>query len=767
MKILFLFLALTALTCELFSQNMDNKHGWRRLLANFTYDVSVNTLNHNTIHVGGQGRRSFTSYDGGKTWTMYPMGEVTASSAQMNNVLTSTIDTNIIISGGLLAQDVYRSADGGKTWSIVNHNSTLNGKALIEDIADPHKFLYAEYNSGVIYESKDLGLTWDTLTRVYKPTVIVKPDGTKIDTTIYQNPTCLVQRPDSANILLSGNLGGHVLLSPDRGKTWLYTALLKTGTPALDNSDTELTMFYFDKNSPLVGYISITYLLPKNTPNGGIWKTEDGGYHWKPFAFPDSSFWAVACRTTPKGNHEVFVGGYTEDMSSVYSGAVPGNKIVRGTYDGGKTWWAYDSQISWYDANPYINSLSYKDKKLYSSEFGGNLISYTFGSNPGAQMEVFAKKEKINELCALGGDRVIMACTNGMIYGNLEKKLIWDSIAKVSDYNVNSIVNMPEEFYIAVGDNGGIYRSAYGYKNWKSINSDIKVNLTSIAKIDATSLFAVGEKGSAIISSDKGGTWKTLSFTNKDLHKTYFPTSTVGYLVGDDGLIMKSSNGGQVWDKLNSGVTDTLRSVFFIDSLNGFVVGLKNTILKTNNGGKDWTKLNAPIDMNWSDVKMISSDTIIVSGESRSLLFSYDGGNTWIVRTSAYGPTANMWSMRYFGDPGNEKLYMATEAGLFVLENLESSVEEIKAQDPSSNLNIAVEKSQIAIVYERAYKDENFPITMRIVDVSGNVVFSKKYNLFHNENIFDTFETSYLSNGAYFVDFIEKDKRITKGFVKK
>ena len=78
----------------------------------------------------------------------------------------------------------------------------------------------------------------------------------------------------------------------------------------------------------------------------------------------------------------------------------------------------------------------------------------------------------------------------------------------------------------------------------------------------------------------------------QDLHSVMFPSSSVGYAVGNWGTIIKTTNGGTNWTVLSSGTGMGFLSVYFTDPDTGYVVGISGTILKTTDGGKNWTTLS-------------------------------------------------------------------------------------------------------------------------------------------------------------------------------
>src|SRR5450759_3462037 len=86
-------------------------------------------------------------------------------------------------------------------------------------------------------------------------------------------------------------------------------------------------------------------------------------------------------------------------------------------------------------------------------------------------------------------------------------------------------------------------------------------------------------------------TWKwsnplpTGNITN-DIH---FIDASTGYIIGEEGTILKTIDGGLTWTSLNSGSSAALYGICFLDLNNGYVVGAGGTILKTTDGGDTWT----------------------------------------------------------------------------------------------------------------------------------------------------------------------------------
>ena len=86
---------------------------------------------------------------------------------------------------------------------------------------------------------------------------------------------------------------------------------------------------------------------------------------------------------------------------------------------------------------------------------------------------------------------------------------------------------------------------------------------------------------------------------------------------------------------LNSGVTVDLYDVDFSDSNNGFIVGDSGTVLKTTDGGDSWEAIKLEIDLPLYCVKLLNKNDIFIGGP-KIILKSNNGGEIW-SNTNVYG----------------------------------------------------------------------------------------------------------------------------------
>jgi photosystem II stability/assembly factor-like uncharacterized protein len=90
--------------------------------------------------------------------------------------------------------------------------------------------------------------------------------------------------------------------------------------------------------------------------------------------------------------------------------------------------------------------------------------------------------------------------------------------------------------------------------------------------------------------------WTVLNHpTNRDLQTLSFLDSLNGWVAGDSGTILKTTDGGETWTQQNSGITETIVDIFFLNYQRGWAVApwyildtIYTYILSTTNGGDNW-----------------------------------------------------------------------------------------------------------------------------------------------------------------------------------
>ncbi|KXK49472.1 MAG: hemagluttinin repeat-containing protein [Chlorobi bacterium OLB5] len=120
-------------------------------------------------------------------------------------------------------------------------------------------------------------------------------------------------------------------------------------------------------------------------------------------------------------------------------------------------------------------------------------------------------------------------------------------------------------------------------------------------------------------------------FTDKNinLHKTINFKKYVSFLIYVIFLIPFDIN--SQWLQQASPVSSGLLDCDFIDQNTGWVCGDGGVILKTTNGGVNWIQQNSGVNKRLEGIEAVDANTLFCVGWWQTVLKSTDGGNSWIA----------------------------------------------------------------------------------------------------------------------------------------
>jgi photosystem II stability/assembly factor-like uncharacterized protein len=179
------------------------------------------------------------------------------------------------------------------------------------------------------------------------------------------------------------------------------------------------------------------------------------------------------------------------------------------------------------------------------------------------------------------------------------------------------------------------FSSSYS-QEWKDIyHFNPAQTLNKLKFLDAKTGFTAGSlyNGSTEnihITHDGGKTWTNASsgYTAMRFMDIFIQDQSTIFMSGNDGIIIRSIDGGKSWQTMNSGTTQQLWGIHFLDKDLGFAVGSYGTIIKTTNGGSDWEPVSTGISNLFYDVFFNDKGIGFASG-SNVLWKTDDYGEHW------------------------------------------------------------------------------------------------------------------------------------------
>jgi len=232
--------------------------------------------------------------------------------------------------------------------------------------------------------------------------------------------------------------------------------------------------------------------------------------------------------------------------------------------------------------------------------------------------------------CAVGENGVVYRTTDGATWQGSPSGFSEDLLG----------VTFPTQWRAwACGEHGRIiWSNDYG-ATWDSLPSGTTANLRDICFVDIMNGWAVGDSGKILGTSDGGLSWTPqVSGTTKALSAVFFLNTSHGWAVGgfvpgEGQVILQTSNGGQTWSVRPTVSNSCLRDVLFLSTTLGLCVGDDGLVIRSTDGGLSWSSIGnfSPVALrslaSWSSV-----DVWAAGGEYGgwgTILRSSDAGLTW------------------------------------------------------------------------------------------------------------------------------------------
>ena len=198
-----------------------------------------------------------------------------------------------------------------------------------------------------------------------------------------------------------------------------------------------------------------------------------------------------------------------------------------------------------------------------------------------------------------------------------------------------------------------IFPTAYGAGKWEIVRNDdflrvpkdgVEGDLQDVYCIDQKQAWLVGRNGLILYTTDGGKKWtkKEINTENPvDFLRVYFRGEKLGFITGTlparwgvRAVLFVTQDGGLTWESIDPGVRSYLTGIWMIDNKVGFMVGANNAYLQTNDGGKKWKGKVERVAagetrQNLWDVSFSSPTEGWIVGSYGSIQRTIDGGQNW------------------------------------------------------------------------------------------------------------------------------------------
>ena len=692
--------------------------------------VAVSISDPNVVYVGmgehpprgvtsSYGDGVYKSTDAGKTWIHLGLD----LTRQIANIRIHPTNPDIVyvaaqgaIHGASAERGVYKSVDGGKTWTKTLYVDDNSGCVdLSMDMNNP-RILYAamwdyrrlpwEVRSGGkgsgLYKSTDGGDTWEKI-----ETGLPKELG-KMSVAVSQansNKIYLVVESDSEKEQ------GGLFVSENAGKSW--------NRISKDHRLVQRAWYYIEATADPVDENTV-YVLSSPAV-----KSTDGGKTWQSFRAPHGDY------------HQLWINP-TNNKNMIVSN--DGGAAI--SFNGGKTWSTQNNQptAQFYRVNadnlfPFNlyggqqDNTSVKIASQVSPSWGG-ITERDWSYSAGGE-SAFLAFDPNNPRYVLGGsyqgtisvlDTKINEQVSVMVapvqYQSLQPK----DMKYRFNWNAPIVRSMHEEAYYHAGNI--LFKTTDLGKTWRAISPDLTTHDTS----------KMGMSGTPYTNEGAGGeNYCTIAYVIESPHE-----KGVIYTGSDDGLVHLTKDGGATWTNITpDGVKGALVNSIEVspfDKGTAYIAVTKYKfndftpfIYKTTDYGKSWTKLVAGIPYG-AFVRVVREDNVVknllYAGTETGFYISYNGGLNW-KQLQLNLPIVAITDLKLHQD----KLLASTQGRAFwILDDL------VALRKSASSLNNAFSLLPVSNVYrlsassslDRQFSDDEDPIkinTTMVNPASGAVIY--------------------------------------------
>jgi photosystem II stability/assembly factor-like uncharacterized protein len=247
--------------------------------------------------------------------------------------------------------------------------------------------------------------------------------------------------------------------------------------------------------------------------------------------------------------------------------------------------------------------------------------------------QVFPDRVLINGLAA-SGKRLIAAGEQGHILIADDPHGPWSdaAVAPQRGATFTQVAYIGDGVALAVGHDDWIVRSQDNGQTWKEVSYNADVDqaapLFGVAGPYDGKVYAFGAFGTLMVSADQGQTWASLksdAIGDKHLYGMVQGHGAL-LLVGEQGLMVKSTDGGASWKALPQVYKGSFFGVLQLPDQGWLAFGMRGHVFVSHDDGQTWKESVTPAPLSMFGGAVEPDGKIVLAGAQRTVLVSDDAG---------------------------------------------------------------------------------------------------------------------------------------------
>jgi photosystem II stability/assembly factor-like uncharacterized protein len=387
---------------------------------------------------------------------------------------------------------------------------------------------------------------------------------------------------------------------------------------------------------------------------GVLFTTHDGGNTWTPQITPDEDEELSTAFVMPGTNGQTMLAGGDsllllstnggtdwhityDDLLDIYKiDLMPTGQwmVLAANYgavstDKGGFWAAFNNPNGALDATAG-HFTSVMNGWVHSGDFNNSQVWVTTNGGFNWELRDPAKFTTIEALTMLD-DSIGYLMTGGQVYHTTNGGWSWESKNAVPSTSFTDM-HVVSEFEVWISlDNGNAFYSLTGGNSWTERSPDL-INNNNTQGIYANlqgQVFMAGKYVSMLYSDDFGLSWRDqIPAVKATLFQPHFFNEFRGIVAGSDGTIMRTTNGGDVWEKIQFPRNDHFFAGMMIDAQSMVIGSSRGRVYLSTNSGMNWDTIGSGLGQ-ITDIHALNHDVIILTNEDGRIYKTTDQGNQW------------------------------------------------------------------------------------------------------------------------------------------
>lgn len=534
---------------------------------------------------------------------------------------------------GVPDKGIYRSSDNGQSWVLSNTGLKSYGITCLTTNGND---IYAGIFNGGVFRSTNNGDTWTEknsgLSNMFVMSLAVSGNsvfagcqffGSSYTTLLFRssNNGDSWEKADSG-LYKTGNFPHSVKYMALNGA--FVFASTDSGVYRSVINESKWTKIMSGNSQPMQPIITKGDTIFLGAWNKGIFRSIDNGNSWVavntgiPYN-PYQGYYAASIKSFAISNGNIFAGG--------------SNQLFRST-DGGNSWTNIFGQ-----SNYYINCIVVQSNYFYLGTQADGVLLLTNNGTDVNLINTGIINTSIHCLTSLGS--TIFAGGMGLCISTNNGDTWTNTAPIVNGQNILCLATYGNIIYM--GTNNFVYRSTDNGSYWSKIglSTTHAYNCFSIL-VNNNDIFVGTAEAGVFYSSNNGEIWSQVNtgLTTLDVRTLILSDSNI--FVGTyGGGVYRSSNKGASWTPVSNGLTNS-NILSLINASNTIFAGTEHDgVFRSTDKGGNWIDVFQAVRNYYSLYSyfyarafLIDNDKIVSVGSPYGVIYSTDQGNSWQSKNS-------------------------------------------------------------------------------------------------------------------------------------